>query len=288
MFAVNRVHRLLAAVLIVTMAAMMVMAPRAEAQVPKADCSAGTFTIGLIKYGTQATDAQIRGVMGAVKRQMLDNFSPDWHRCVTLYYAPTWQYYIAGTYPVYLTTAPACTGSYKHHNVDCSDYSAFHDVNTGVYPVLPYAWIPDAGAGYNPNDLTEYSTTVSHEVLEIAGNPFLNSSVNGWGGPIGWNQFIDYETELADPVETTSEGYTKVSEYNGQTYAVSNYVLPSWFNYWDTSGVYDASGKYGGNPSVSTPLTLRYPGADCVWYFYPYNNGNYYQSDYTYPWGVYC
>ena len=64
------------------------------------------------------------------------------------------------------------------------------------------------------------SGVLSHEVLEIMMDP----QVNYWAD--NWNDNLSYALEVADPVESDSYNI----DVDGVPVAVSNFVLPAWFD----------------------------------------------------------
>ena len=78
------------------------------------------------------------------------------------------------------------------------------------------------------------SSVLSHEVLEILGDP----QANYWAD--NYNDGKSYALELCDPVE--GDAYT--IDVNGVAVEVSNYVLPAWFDPNPPHGSsYDKLGK---------------------------------------------
>ena len=69
------------------------------------------------------------------------------------------------------------------------------------------------------------SQTISHEVLELLGNP----GVNRWADTMDGRQF---SMEVCDPVDGDAYDIT----VNGKPISVSNFVHPSWFDPYAPSG----------------------------------------------------
>ena len=76
------------------------------------------------------------------------------------------------------------------------------------------------------NDKESWSVCISHELLEMLADPYLNLCAEGSDGRIR-------ALEVCDAVEDDSMGY----EINGVL--VSNFVLPSWFSVSGVPGRYD-------------------------------------------------
>lgn len=99
------------------------------------------------------------------------------------------------------------------------------------------------------------SSVLSHEVLEIFGNP----DVNKWAipGQDSNGNPIAVAYELCDPVEDCT--YPVVDHYTDIEVAVSDFVLPTWFDAQTTSKQVDYLGK------LSQPLTITPGGYASVW-----------------------
>jgi len=104
----------------------------------------------------------------------------------------------------------------------------YHSIDDGVSDAFVFAEpvLSNGGVVYefDPKNPTRYtvSSTVSHELLELIGDPMANSFALGPDTDAG----NLYCIEMCDAVEGDSYGI----EVDGAHVAVSNFLLPSWFN----------------------------------------------------------
>lgn len=121
---------------------------------------------------------------------------------------------------------------------DASDVQGalgYHDIDSNGVPYIKVFTRDSASAGVS------LSSVISHEILEVLGDPFVDSCVtieDGKGGA------TIYAAEVCDPVQ--ADIYT----INGVE--VSNFVLPSWFG--GPGSKYDHLGK------LTAPFTMTSGG----------------------------
>lgn len=109
-------------------------------------------------------------------------------------------------------------------NSDSPGALGYHDIDTHGVPYIKVFTADSSAAGVS------LSSVISHEILEVLGDPFVDSSVtisDGKGGD------TIYMAEVCDPVEQD------VYQINGVE--VSNFVLPAWFG--APGSKYDHLGK---------------------------------------------
>lgn len=106
-----------------------------------------------------------------------------------------------------------------------------------------------------------WTTTASHETLELLGNPWLNKCVE-WDRPNG-TVFVSYE--VCDSPEDTQFGY-KIRIDDGSEITVSDFVYPTWFE----DCPHPAGTKFDYMGKITTPFQLLEGGYTSI--FDPGNN----------------
>lgn len=188
--------------------------------------------IQIQNISTVMTDAQVQTVLDAVTHQVAEDAAPYW-----------------GNQQVAFTiVAKVCAMNPKIFQfviADTSDQTGaagYHET-TAAGEAIGYAFAKTTlDAGMHP------SVTISHEILEIVGDPLIDQS----------NQWSDLPTalflgqELCDPVEDDSLGYEK----NGVL--VSDFVTPAYF-------VPNSTGPWDFKAHLKAPNTLAPGGYQLNW-----------------------
>jgi hypothetical protein len=169
-----------------------------------------TIQISVINESTVLTDAEVVPVIAALQKQVTNDFRPVWGTDAELTIVPK------GAQP------PA--GSWWLVLLDDSDQAnalGYHDLTTEGLPIGKVFAASDLKAG------TSWTVTVSHELLEMLGDPNINLAVfaqnSGTGG-------ILYAYEVCDSCEDDSVGYEI------ENILLSDFVYPSWFESFRTEG----------------------------------------------------
>ncbi len=165
--------------------------------------------IDIINASTVCTDAQIKRYVAALQVQVSKHYYPIWN------------------VDAYLTFIPKGHLPYKDHwwiavldNSDIAGALGYHDVTNEGLPL---------GKVFAQTDLqygASISVTLSHELLEMLGDPDVNLTAQ-----MGDGNFYAYEN--CDAVEADHLGY-KIWEV-----LVSNFVHPSYFDYYENTTRYD-------------------------------------------------
>lgn len=165
-------------------------------------------------------------------------------------------------------------------NAAVSAFSDLASVPSGYWMIIVKDQINDTGAagyhmddGHQPYALVQYdpvldnwTTTTSHELLELLADPWGNRLANGTTiDPNNPNDTVQYLVEVCDPVQNNTYSYTI------NNIAVSNFVYPAFFGPSGTAGPYDYRN------ASSAPLTPA-PGGSLAWQ--DLTNGNLYQVAY--------
>lgn len=185
---------------------------------------ASPLRVVLINQSTVVRDADVSNTAAALDVQLNRDFAPYWGIDGHVTAAKTVQ---AGQMPVYILDDSDQAGALGYHDDDPS---------TG-----PYGRVfakTDQRYGLN------WTITTSHEVLELAADPFVFSGVQ-----INGTQWT--ALEVCDAVESDTDGY-KIGDC-----WVSDFVTPAWFGM--------GSGAYDYRKLLRRPFSLRRGGYMSVW-----------------------
>jgi hypothetical protein len=159
--------------------------------------------VAILNQSTVLTDAQVSAVIPALQTQVHDHFAPAWGIDADLTFIPA-----NGT--------PA-SGQWWIVILDNSDQAGalgYHDLTTEGLPM---------GKVFAGTDLqfgSKWTVTVSHELLEMLGDPDIDLTVFAQTSDTAGTL---YSYENCDACEADQYGY----DINGVT--VSDFVYPSWF-----------------------------------------------------------
>lgn len=162
-----------------------------------------TTTIAIKNMSTAVTDSQLSTVVTALQTQVTRDWYPAWRTTANLIRLTKTQAVPAGAWPIYILD-----------NSDVEGALGYHDETNGV----PYGRVFVKTAqhyGYS------WTVTLSHELLEMLGNPNINQTV--------FNQVSNtegniYFMEVGDPCEDDSMGY-KINNV-----LVSDFAYPAWYD----------------------------------------------------------
>jgi len=159
--------------------------------------------IAFINESSVVTDKEVIKVMKAMQTQVNRDFAKYWG--------------VKADLAFYTSKKRAPKDSWWlvfFNHPDEADAYGYHDLTSEGFPlgkVFPKLDIDEGNA---------WSTTVSHEVLEMLGDPSVNLMVNRFSGPKG---NILYAYEVCDPCQDPRYSY----KINGVE--VSDFVTPDWF-----------------------------------------------------------
>jgi hypothetical protein len=180
--------------------------------------------ITVVNLSTVATDAQLRPIVAALQKQVNNDFYPVWGIRATLVYCPKGE-----------TPDPNTWQLGIFDNSDQAGALGYHDITASGQPLGKVFAETDIQAG------SSLSVTISHELLEMLGDPDINLTAfvqsSDTAGAL-------YAYETCDAVEDDSLGYS----IDG--ILVSDFVYPAWFESFRTSGPFDKQGK------VTAPFQL--------------------------------
>ena len=155
--------------------------------------------IALTNASTCLSDAQVEAVVPSLQRQVSSDFRAYWDIDCALTFLSKGQILTAGWWQIVLTDDPDQAGALGYHEM------TIHGTPLGkVFARL------DAESG------SSWTVTLSHELLEMLADPWINWCAQGSDRRI-------YALEVCDAVESDSLGY----EIDGVL--VSDFITPSWF-----------------------------------------------------------
>jgi hypothetical protein len=184
--------------------------------------------IDVLNESTEASDQMIIWLTAALQKQVSRDFAPVWGLDATLAFIPK-----------------GSTANPKHwqlvflDNADQAGALGYHDLTATGLPLGKVFIRTTEQAG------DAWSVTASHELLEMLGDPYANTSVlmlnqDGVSGTC-----FAYET--CDAVEDDSLGYV-INQFK-----VSDFVYPNWF---EPAGTTPAGSKYDFMGHCTGPFQL--------------------------------
>lgn len=160
--------------------------------------------IDLINASTEASDQMIKWLTAALQKQVSRDFAPIWGIDAKLFFVPK-----GGV------TNPSHWQLVFLDSSDVAGALGYHDLTATGLPLGKVFIRTTELAG------DAWSVTASHELLEMLGDPYVDSAVillNSDGSGLG------YAYEVGDPVEADNLGYV-INDFK-----MSDFVTPEWFN----------------------------------------------------------
>jgi hypothetical protein len=155
--------------------------------------------IAVTNASTCLSDAQVEAVIPCLQCQVSLDFKAYWDIDCALILLPKKQPLTAGWWQIVLTDNPDQAGALGYHELTSQ--------GTPLGKVF---------AGLDIQSGSSWTVTLSHELLEILVDPWINWCAEGSDGKI-------YALEVCDAVEADELGY----EIDGVM--VSDFITPSWF-----------------------------------------------------------
>ena len=173
-------------------------------------------SIAVVNFTTTLKGNDVRAAIHGVNRQIYEQFNPIWGCARTLKpYVPHFD--VSDPDTLAEERVPADSVIYLVDEPTLADALGFHDLNTRDLP-FGFVFVLD------PHDWT---TTLSHEALELILDPTANVFVPG-PDPRDAAKTVLHSYEACDAVERLS--------YPVGDVLVSDFVTPSYFTVGDTSG----------------------------------------------------
>ncbi len=138
-------------------------------------------------------------VLPALQKQVSDDFKAYWEQDCTLSFVPKGQPLIAGWWQIIITDNPDQAGSLGYHELTSAG-----------------APLGKVFAKLDLDNGSSWTVTLSHELLEMLADPWINWCAMGSDSKI-------YALEVCDAVEADDLGY----DIDGVR--VSDFVTPAWF-----------------------------------------------------------
>ncbi len=154
-------------------------------------------TIAIVNRTKSVSDATLQGVMAAVAQQVHNEFKAKWGYDATFKFVG------------------------KSQSTSSSDWNVYIDDRKGDYHTVAsgkpvgYCHVSGVSVDY-------WTNTISHEVLELRADPFVNTTYTRPDGTTG-------SVEVCDACETNAQGYRI------NIILMSDFVYPSWFKANGTS-----------------------------------------------------
>jgi hypothetical protein len=155
--------------------------------------------IAITNASTCLTDAQVEAVLPALQKQVSDDFEAYWDLDCTLSFLPKGRPLTPGWWQIVITDNPDQAGAL-----------GYHEMTSAGTPLGKIFAKLDLNDGYS------WTVTLSHELLEMLADPWIN-----WWA-VGSDSKI-YALEVCDAVEADELGY----QIDGVL--LSDFVTPAWF-----------------------------------------------------------
>jgi hypothetical protein len=191
-------------------------------------------TMAVVNVSTVLTDAQVAGMVEACKIQLDQHFSPLWGATALLVFVPKGAAPPKGAWQVAVLD-----------NADQAGVEGYHDVTIEGLPLAKVFAKTILLYG------DKVSVALSHEILEMRADPDVNLLVEDAARKQRFWAF-----EAGDPVQA-DEYLVAVS--SGAQVAVSNFVLPAYFQTFRRTGPFDYLKK------LSAPVPAMTPGGYMIY-----------------------
>jgi hypothetical protein len=155
--------------------------------------------IAITNASTCLTDAQVEAVLPALQKQVSDDFKAYWELDCTLTFLKSSQPLTHGWWQIVITD-----------NADQAGTLGYHELTSTGTPLGKVFAKLDLDSG------SSWTATLSHELLEMLADPWINWCVMGSDSRI-------YALEVCDAVEDDRLGY----KIDGVL--VSDFITPAWF-----------------------------------------------------------
>jgi hypothetical protein len=155
--------------------------------------------IAITNASTCLADARVEAVLPALQKQVSDDFKAYWELDCTLSFLPNDQPLTPGWWQIVITDNPDQAGAL-----------GYHEMTSAGTPLGKIFAKLDLDNGYS------WTVTLSHELLEMLADPWINWCAVGSDSKI-------YALEVCDAVEADELGY----RIDGVL--LSDFVTPAWF-----------------------------------------------------------
>ena len=156
--------------------------------------------IAITNQSTVLSDAEVQAVLPALQKQVTDDFRAYWDIDATLMFLDKASSLTAGWWQIVVLDNPDQAGALGYHELS-SQGTPLGKIFAKLDKDNGYAW----------------TVTLSHELLEMLADPWIDTVKQGADGKF-------YALEVSDAVEADALGYM----IDG--YLLSDFVTPKWFN----------------------------------------------------------
>jgi hypothetical protein len=156
--------------------------------------------IAITNQSTVLTDEQVKAVIPSLQKQVSDDFKGYWNVDCSLSFLPKDQPLTAGWWQIVVLDDPDQAGALGYHELS--------SVGTPLGKIFAKL---DQQVG------SAWTVTLSHELLEMLGDPWIDTVKQVEDGRF-------YALEVSDAVEADNLGYLI------DNVLVSDFVTPKWFN----------------------------------------------------------
>ncbi len=155
--------------------------------------------IAITNASTCLSDLQVEAVLPALQKQVSDDFKAYWEQDCSLVFVSKDQPLTGGWWQIVVTDSPDQAGAL-----------GYHEMSSQGTPLGKVFAKLDLQSG------SSWTVTLSHELLEMLADPWINWCAMGSDSKI-------YALEVCDAVEADALGY----EINGVL--VSDFITPAWY-----------------------------------------------------------
>ena len=184
--------------------------------------------IAVTNASTCLSDEQVEAVLDALQQQVSEDFKAYWDLDCSLGFLPKQETLVAGWWQIVVTDDP-----------DQADALGYHELSAQGTPLGKVFAGLDLKSGYS------WTVTLSHELLEMLADPWINWCAQGSDGKI-------YALEVCDAVEADALGY----KIDGVL--VSDFVTPAWFEQTEADRMDFWPPCFAGNCSWRREGTFRF------------------------------
>lgn len=177
--------------------------------------------LALVNMSTLVPDEELRLIASALDVQLNQHLRPIWRTPQVLVdFVPRGEGSLPGAWELIVADTSDVQKALGYHETREKDLAALYQTEDGEPRGFAFAKdCLDSGAAL--------SVTISHEALELIGNPHCDAVIYYRPTRTG------YARELADPIENDRYGY-RIGDV-----LVSDFLTPAWFDVEERGAVYD-------------------------------------------------
>lgn len=177
--------------------------------------------IAVINESTLVNNTDAENMVAAIQLQVNRDFLPVWNmRAATVQFFASKAAVAKNDWCISILDNSTQAGALGYHTIEADD-----EIDGFIFakPVLDNKGVVLYDAAEPQN--TSVSSVLSHEVLEALGDPFCNTTMQGFEITVSGKVYSEFSLEVADPVEDTSY----MINVNNVDVSVSNFVYPNYF-----------------------------------------------------------